>query len=63
MTKEEPLPILLDEAFAMYDDDRLAQPARDTDPKTRYSFLPARKRRREIKENELIGNPIGDVKA
>ena len=25
VTKEEPLPILLDEAFAMYDDDRLAQ--------------------------------------
>ena len=25
VTKEETLPILLDEAFAMYDDDRLAQ--------------------------------------
>ena len=39
VTKEEPLPILLDEAFAMYDDDRLAQTLRTLSTLQNQIFL------------------------
>ena len=55
VTKEEPLPILLDEAFAMYDDDRLAQTLQtlSTLQKPDIPFYLPETRSGNAKENEF----------